>query len=533
MDDPSCRGAFRWLAAAALLALSAILVACTTGASLALQLSPTAVELFRGGQVQVEVTVTRPANATGDLTLAVSGLPSGVTAQFVPSMLAGAAQSSTLTLEADTGATLGAATVTVTVSGGGLSASRELEVVVETLTVEGLVEGSLGEPISGATVVITGHGSTVTAADGSFSLEDVTVPYDITVLNAAQEWAHTFVGVTSASPELFPLTSLSAPPAVPTATITGDLDAVVAPDHQTQVCVQGTTVQVYGCTSVFEGNSQYTITINWIEGTDVEVRLRAVEVSTDALTSEPTAITGAAASAPFNVTEGGAIDVDLVMGGPVAPANFTAIVSPDFTPASYNSAAMTHLTGSFTIGVTGFGDDSATMGVFTPFFSNATYTVAAGATTASGGSSIEWRTGLAQGSSVEFEPPTPPTQVLPADMATGVDHGTAFTVDNPGGGALTYQITPFVAGPSYAITTLDTAVTIPDLSPHGLTLPAASNYNWSVFGIPGVQDMEQAVTGLGYLGAYVELAYALTRGGPAPSGDGTISLSDTRQFTTE
>lgn len=533
MDDPSSRGAFRWLATAALFALSAILVACTSGASLALQLSPTAVELFRGGQVQVEVTVTRPANAAGDLTLSATGLPSGVTAQFDPAVLAGAAQSSTLTLEADAAASLGATTLTVTVSGGSTSASRDLGLTVSTLTVQGRVKGSLNQPIAGATVVIAGHGTAVTAADGTFSVEDVTVPYDVTVLNAALGWAHTFVGVSAANPEIFPLTSLSAPIAVPTATITGDLDAVVPPDHQTYVCVQGTTVPVYGCTTVSEGSSAYTITVNWAEGDSVDVRLRAVEISQDALSSEPTAITGASASAPFTVTEGGASDVDLVMGGPVAPATFTATVSPTFAAASYNAAAMSHLTDTFTLGITGFGSDSTTINVFAPFFSNATYTVAAGATTAAGASSIEWRTGLAQGAAVELEPPIPPSPIFPADSATGVDNDTAFTVENSGGGTLTFQFNPSLAGPSYAVTTTDPAVTIPDLGLHGLSLPAATDYSWSVFGSPEVLDMDQAVTGPGYLGAYVEIAYALSLGGPAPTGDGSISLSESRQFTTE
>lgn len=52
----------------------------------------------------------------------------------------------------------------------------------------------------------------------------------------------------------------------------------------------------------------------------------------------------------------------------------------------------------------------------------------------------------------------------------------------------------------------DTAVTIPDLSLYGLALPPVSTYDWSVFATPSVQDMNQAVTGHGYLGAYVELA---------------------------
>ena len=98
---------------------------------------------------------------------------------------------------------------------------------------------------------------------------------------------------------------------------------------------------------------------------------------------------------------------------------------------------------------------------------------------------------------------------------------------------MTFQFNPMGPGPSYAVTTTDTSVTIPDLTAQGLALPAATGYSWSVFATPEILDMSQAVTGLGYIGAYVELAYALSLGGPAPSADGMISLSESRQFTTQ
>lgn len=518
--------------AVAILVLIMALAACTPGATLRVSLSPGVVPLVLGGQAQVEVTVTR-AGTAGDLTLLASGLPSGVAAQFAPAVLAGAAQTSTLTLSAAPGATQGTTTVTVTVSGVGLAASDTFELTVDALAVTGLVKGAIGQPIPGVTVMIEGHGSTTTAADGTFEIDDVAVPYVLTVLDPVAKWAHTFRGLSVAAPELFPITSLSSPQAVPSATVSGDLGAPVLADRRTIVCVEGLDAPAYGCATVSEGATSYSIPVIWREGMSAEVRLRALEYSMDALSFDPTAITGATASTTFTVTEGGATDVDLVMGGAVAPANFTATVNPAFPADSFNAGAMTHLTARFTLGLTGFGSATNSLSVFTPFFSGSTYTLFAGAVDAAGGSSVQWRTGVTQGASLEFEPPTPPFLTSPADGATGIGQSTVFTVGNTAGGVLTYQFLPSVAGPSFAITTTETSVAIPDLSAAGLPLPAASDYYWSVYSSPETLDMSAAVTGLGYLGAYVETAYALSYGGPAPSADGILAASATRNFTTQ
>lgn len=522
---------WRWPRGVAALALAFSLASCSPGASVSVTLTPASVDLVAGTSVEVVVSVSRSGSAA-DLTLSATGVPSGVTATFAPSTLAAAVQSSTLTLVAEPDTDLGASTITVTATGAGVSASKELAVAVTSLKVEGLVQGSFGEPIAGATVVIDGHGSTLTAADGTFVIEDVAVPYRLTVLNAAAQWAHTFEGMTAAAPSIFPLTALSATPAVPTATISGDLDAVVAPDHQTVICVEGISQAVFGCDTVNPSFSSYSIAAQWREGGSADVRLRAIEYSLDPVTSEPVAITGASASAVFALTEGGAAAVDLVVGGPVAPATFNVNLTTSFTADSYTAVALTHLSENFTLGIAGWGVATPSFSIFAPFFSNSQYTVAAGASNAAGASSIQWRTGVGPGANLDFHPPIPPALTLPADGATGVDHDTDFSVGNPAGGVLTFQFAPLGSGPSYAVTTVGTTVSIPDLSTFGLALPAAFGYNWSVFGNPEVTDMAAAVTGPGYIGTYVETALALSYGGPAPSADGVVSLSQTHDFVT-
>lgn len=401
-----------------------------------------------------------------------------------------------------------------------------------TLNVRGTVKGVYGEPIPGVVVVVHGVGTTATDADGRFQVDGVTAPYDVSVLDAAAGWSHTYVGVTTGAPELFPIASLLVPSGVATATVTGELDAPVPMGHQVYVCAHGVDEAVYGCTYVYEGQSSYTIPALWLGGGSADVRLRAIEYSEDPLTGAPTALTGATASGVFTVTEGGVSDVDLIMGVPGAVTTFTLNVTPTFTADDYYGVAMTHIDQFATLGLTSFDSDAPTVAVFTPRFTGATYTVAGAATVATGASSLHWRTGVAAGATVDFEVTAPPVPVAPADGAAGVGPGSVFTLSNPAGGALTALLSPNGDGPMIAVTTVEDSFTLPDLSAHGLVMPAATQYFWSAYGVPSVTDMTAAVTGSGYLGGYERISLSLNAGGPQPAQEGRISLSATREFTT-
>lgn len=82
----------------------------------------TTVALTAGTSTSTPVTITRLGGFTGDVALAISGLPAGVTAAFAPATLTGVTLASTLTLTAAVNATVGNATLTITASGTGISA---------------------------------------------------------------------------------------------------------------------------------------------------------------------------------------------------------------------------------------------------------------------------------------------------------------------------------------------------------------------------------------------------------------------------
>lgn len=101
---------------------TAISVTVAAPPGITLATSPATLSLAAGGTTTATVTITRLGGFAGDVALAATGLPTGVTAAFAPATLTGTTLTSTLTLTAAANATLGAATVSITASGTGITA---------------------------------------------------------------------------------------------------------------------------------------------------------------------------------------------------------------------------------------------------------------------------------------------------------------------------------------------------------------------------------------------------------------------------
>jgi uncharacterized membrane protein len=97
--------------------------------SFSLSASPNAVTIAQGSQETSAVTITPVSGFSGDVTLAASGLPNGVTAAFSPNP---ATSTSTLTLTASATAVTGTVTVTITGTSGALTNSTTLSLTVNT-----------------------------------------------------------------------------------------------------------------------------------------------------------------------------------------------------------------------------------------------------------------------------------------------------------------------------------------------------------------------------------------------------------------
>ncbi|MGB6384561.1 MAG: protease pro-enzyme activation domain-containing protein [Terriglobales bacterium] len=96
-------------------------------ASFTLSDSPSSLSITQGGSGTSTITVTDVGGFTGSVTLAASGLPSGVTAAFGTNPTTG---TSVLTLTASSTATTGTSTVTITGTSGSLTATTTLVLTV-------------------------------------------------------------------------------------------------------------------------------------------------------------------------------------------------------------------------------------------------------------------------------------------------------------------------------------------------------------------------------------------------------------------
>jgi hypothetical protein len=123
------------------------------------KISPSAsvLSLAQNGSAADTITVEPEGGFTGSVTLAVSGLPSGVTAVLGTNPTTG---SSVLTLKASATATAGVSTVTITGTSGSLTASTKisLTVTVSACTVTYTI-GSQWQSGFGASLVITNTGT--------------------------------------------------------------------------------------------------------------------------------------------------------------------------------------------------------------------------------------------------------------------------------------------------------------------------------------------------------------------------------------
>ena len=103
------------------------LLAGSTTPSFTLSDSPSSLSITQGSSGTSTITVTDVGGFSGSVTLAASGLPSGVTAAFGTNPTTG---TSVLTLTASSTATIGSSTVTITGTSGSLTATTTLALTV-------------------------------------------------------------------------------------------------------------------------------------------------------------------------------------------------------------------------------------------------------------------------------------------------------------------------------------------------------------------------------------------------------------------
>lgn len=131
-----------------------------TAGTLSLTIPSPAASVTVGASASVSLTIARGGSFTGNVSLAVSGLPAGVAGTFSPSSLDPTQSSAVLNLSAATNAVAGTSTLTVTATGNGVpaqTATVQLVVVQPAITI-------LSTPT--ALTIVAGQTGTATVSIG-------------------------------------------------------------------------------------------------------------------------------------------------------------------------------------------------------------------------------------------------------------------------------------------------------------------------------------------------------------------------------
>ncbi|MGA2890770.1 MAG: glycoside hydrolase family 6 protein [Terracidiphilus sp.] len=203
-----------------LTASTTIALTVNAAATQSYTLAPSAstLSVAQGAGATDTITVTDVNGFTGSVTLAASGLPSGVTAAFGTNPTTG---TSVLTLTTSSTATTGTSTVTITGTSGTLTASTTIALTVNTAA------GSFGFAITSTAVTViagatTGNTSTITVTPSGGFTGNVVLTAAVTSIPTGVQHPPTLsFGTTS----VVDITGSSAGTAILTITTTSDLQA--------------------------------------------------------------------------------------------------------------------------------------------------------------------------------------------------------------------------------------------------------------------------------------------------------------------
>ncbi|MBA2666430.1 MAG: hypothetical protein H0U69_05280 [Trueperaceae bacterium] len=346
----------------------------------------------------------------------------------------------------------------------------------------------------------------------------------------ANGYGHVFVGLTTATPTVLPLYEYDTA-IYRTATIAGALPGPVPAGRIARVCVEGLAARVVGCTTVPAAASAYSFTASWPGGATEDVRVHALLIVATGGEDVPTGYEGYATTTG-SVSDGATATIDVAAYG-TAPGttSLSGVVSvpAGYQVQTYGAATALSAMASMPAMVTccSFGT-SFTLPV--PLLGNETFDLVASAAAADDSVTVAWRGGLAAGSAASMTLPSPAVPISPPNGTTSVTTSTVFSVSGDSKAIKTFIFEPTVPGPTFAVTTMDASARVPDLSSIGLSVPAASVYDWYVYESGTATSPNDGA--FGWIGDYYSVYLSVVLGG-APSGTvGTITRSAPRTFTT-
>lgn len=398
---------------------------------------------------------------------------------------------------------------------------------------------TLGAPVANASILVDGK-VTTTASDGTFTVNDVTTPYDITVSFASSTDVWIFQGLTLPDPTV---QLLSFTPGFQ-ASVSGTIGTAPYQTNEVgAVFPAGATVALGGAVAQSGGTTFGPGAIKWGPDDPLQTTLYALRVITDG-SGNPSSYTGYGSLA-VTLHNG---DTLTGLAIPTQAVGTAALGGTISAPAGYNlsgGAAVVRLGPSSGGTLVGLplanlvppGSFSNTM---VPVASGISYGLVASANDGSGGDfTAAWDAVTAPNPSASLMLPSAALPTAPADNAVNVAPGTAFSATTLAGSIYLFRLAPNGStGPTVTLVTANPSTTLPDLSAINRALPSSTAYTLQVYAVGSFASMNAAAADPGAFAKELELEALLTGGGSGPIGisgpdqPAWFTSSKTTAFTT-
>ncbi len=389
--------------------------------------------------------------------------------------------------------------------------------VPATITVTGTVITGNQLPASNAPVVITGRPATVTDANGHFTVTDVAVPYDVTVVSSIQRRSITYRGLSRSDPTLTIVLVYVSPTnsAVTSGTVSG---GVGYPQPSTRnTAVSFSSPEITRSTTAYTSTSAsgaFSLTVGW-DGTSTSTGVfRALQWFVVA--GIPGDFDGYGEKAGVALTAGGSIAGQSIAMTAVTAENITGTIT---VPAGFVIANKSLSVVFPDNAMIPLGQDNGAGASFTyvvPAITGATISLEV-ATSKGAAISYAKQTGILPGSNgISITLPDAASPILPVSGATNVSTTTPFSWNPVPSVVYVMVVFGLPGSQEYWVITEGNSGTIPDLTALGLGLPKGASGSWSVR----------------TFGPFANIDAAAATAGLSSQGYATNAVSDSRAFTT-
>jgi hypothetical protein len=404
--------------------------------------------------------------------------------------------------------------------GGGGPGGSGVRDAGEPINVKGTIYNKYDVPFPAVNVRI---GSTVTqtAADGSFEIDGVSLPYDLDVWTTTTSQgtvvAH-YAGLTRPDPAAH-LFIYIPPPHRSTIDVTFPAPLPSDEVANCQFANPARSVRMgAGNGSAPGGASTFSMQVSWYtDGTSISGTLSCLTYKQGTL--DPTRY-GSFASAPVTLTDAATASVNLALT-PVTAGTLTVHVADGGATNVRVSGDLLIAGGTVHPITSPSGGPTNPVALVIPQISGATVHLIANGGTPNGQVYSE-RGGSPTAGSVDMTLPPPIILTSPADDATMVDTATALSWSAPAGTVVFLQLSTLAAGAAdYNIYAAQGAVTIPDLAAQGVPLPSGAVYDWTLYSLNLAASVD-TVASPGYPCVAIDLL-----------GDCDDVATNARSFTTQ